>query len=246
MADPATMTIEELSERVGVTVRNIRAYQAQGLVPAPERSGRVALYGPDHLARIELVRDLRAQGFGLPAIERLVRWGEGIAPTELRAFADTLMHGLIEESPIVVEPADVVEVWGDQVTPDLVARSQATGFLRIEDDGRIVVLSPTLRAHGMELKALGLTFAESIEVLETLHRHLMEIAEMFVRIFVERVAAPTLGTADEGARAVALADLTAALDRMRPLATSAVNAAFRLALQARSEQALGEILPAED
>ena len=36
---------------------------------------------------------------------------------------------------MVVTPQDVSEVWGDQVTPELVQRSIATGFLRIEDDG---------------------------------------------------------------------------------------------------------------
>jgi len=243
VSDDAPLTIEELSDRVGVTVRNIRAYQGQGLIPGPQRAGRVAHYGPEHVARLELVRDLREQGFGLPAIERLVHWGQGIDPTELRAFADTLMHGLIEESPIVVEPADVVDVWGDQVTPELVARSMATGFLRLEDDGRVVVLSPTLRAHGMELKALGLTFEEAVQVLETLHHHLGEIAGVFARIFVEHVAGPAVAQAGARDRSGALADLTASLDRMRPLATSAVNAAFRLAMQERSEQALQEMLP---
>lgn len=241
VADAAPMTVEELSERTGVTVRNIRAYQAQSLIPAPERSGRSALYGPEHLARLELVRDLREQGFGLQAIERLLQWSEGIAPQELRAFADTLMHGLVEESPLVVEPADAASAWGDQLTPELVARSVATGFLRVEDDGRFVFLSPTLRNHGMELKALGLTFEETIEVLEVLHGRLGDIAEVFARIFVERVGAPAVAAGPD--RAAALADLGAALDRMRPLATSAVNAAFRLVLQQRSERALGEILP---
>lgn len=235
------LTIEELSARVGVTVRNIRAYQAQGLVAAPERSGRIALYDEEHVARLELVRDLREQGFGLPAIERLVRWGEGIDPRELRAFADTLMHGLIEESPMVIDPSDVSDVWGDEVTPELVQRSIATGFLRIEDDGRIVVLSPTLRAHGMQLKALGLSFEEAVGILELLHRQLDVLAQAFAEIFVERVSRPAL--AGEPDRAAALASVAGALDSMRPWATSAVNAAFRLALQARSEEALRDVLP---
>lgn len=235
------LTIEELSAQVGVTVRNIRAYQAQGLIDAPERSGRVALYDGDHVARLELVRDLREQGFGLPAIERLLKWGEGIDPRELRAFADTLMHGLIEESPLVLDPQDVSDVWGDQVTPELVQRSIATGFLRVEEDGRFVVMSPTLRAHGMQLAALGVTFEEAVGVLETLNEHLDALAVTFAELFAERVSRPALDAG--GDRARALADVRTALDTMRPWATSAVNAAFRLALQRRSEEALAELLP---
>jgi len=235
------LTIEELSARVGVTVRNIRAYQAQGLIAAPERAGRIALYDDAHVARLELVRDLREQGFGLPAIERLLQWGEGIDPRELRAFADTLMHGLIEESPMVVSPEDISGVWGDQVTPELVQRSVATGFLRIEDDGRIVVLSPTLRAHGMQLAALGVSFEEAISVLETLHEHLDALAATFAELFTRNVSGPALAAQED--RGEALAQVTSALDTMRPWATSAVNAAFRLALQTRAELAIADLLP---
>ncbi|PTL59592.1 MerR family transcriptional regulator [Paraconexibacter algicola] len=241
----APLTIEELSAQVGVTVRNIRAYQAQGLIDAPERSGRVALYDDAHVARLELVRDLREQGIGLPAIERLLRWGEGIDPRELRAFADTLMHGLLEESPLVLSPQDVSDVWGDQVTPELVQRSIATGFLRLEDDGRIVVMSPTLRAHGMQLAALGVSFEEAVSVLEQLNHHLDALAVVFADLFTRNVSGPALADGG-GDRAAALAQVTAAVDTMRPWATSAVNAAFRLAMQRRAEEALAEILPDGD
>lgn len=243
MSDTPPLTIEELSAQVGVTVRNIRAYQAQGLIDAPERSGRVAHYDETHVARLELVRDLREQGFGLPAIERLLMWGEGIDPRELRAFADTLMHGIIEESPMVLEPGEVSDVWGDQLTPELVQRSIATGFLRLEDDGRFVVMSPTLRAHGRQLAALGVSFEEAVTVLETLHEHLDALAATLAELFRRNVSGPALAEADD--RAQALAQVSAALDTMRPWATSAVNAAFRLALQRHSEAALEELLPAE-
>ena len=37
--------VEELAARSGVRVDTLRFYQARGLLPAPERVGRVAVYG---------------------------------------------------------------------------------------------------------------------------------------------------------------------------------------------------------
>ena len=55
------LTLDELVDRVGMSVRNIRFYTSRGLVPPPLRRGRSGFYGPDHVARLELVRAL--QGF---------------------------------------------------------------------------------------------------------------------------------------------------------------------------------------
>ena len=50
-------------------MRTIRFYARRGLLPAPQLRGRTGLYGPDHLARLELVSELSALGFTLAAIE---------------------------------------------------------------------------------------------------------------------------------------------------------------------------------
>jgi DNA-binding transcriptional MerR regulator len=66
------LTLDELTERTGVTARNVRFYASRGLVPAPLRRGRSGYYGPEHVARLELVRELQGHGFTLSAIERYV------------------------------------------------------------------------------------------------------------------------------------------------------------------------------
>ena len=58
----ADLTIDELAQRTGMTVRNIRAHQSRGLLPPPEVRGRTGYYGPDHVARIDLIQDLRRTG----------------------------------------------------------------------------------------------------------------------------------------------------------------------------------------
>ncbi len=66
---PAQMTLDELTERVGMSVRNIRFYTSRGLVPPPIRRGRSGFYTADHVARLELVRELQRHGFTLTAIQ---------------------------------------------------------------------------------------------------------------------------------------------------------------------------------
>lgn len=66
------LTLEELTARVGLSVRNVRFYTSRGLVPPPIRRGRSGFYSDDHVARLELVRELQGHGFTLAAIEKYV------------------------------------------------------------------------------------------------------------------------------------------------------------------------------
>ena len=50
------LTLDELTHRVGMSVRNVRFYTTKGLVPPPIRRGRSGYYPPDHVARLELVQ----------------------------------------------------------------------------------------------------------------------------------------------------------------------------------------------
>lgn len=64
--------IDELAQRAGVAVDTIRYYARERLLPSPERSGRHKLYGPEHLERLERIRDLQAQRFSLAAIRAIL------------------------------------------------------------------------------------------------------------------------------------------------------------------------------
>ncbi|MEA2499237.1 MAG: hypothetical protein QOH26_1642, partial [Actinomycetota bacterium] len=44
--------VDELAGRCGVSVDTIRFYQTKGLLPLPERDGRVGWYGDDHVERL--------------------------------------------------------------------------------------------------------------------------------------------------------------------------------------------------
>ena len=54
--------MEQLAAACDVSVDTVRYYQSRGLLPQPEREGRVAWYGDEHDERIREIRTLQAQG----------------------------------------------------------------------------------------------------------------------------------------------------------------------------------------
>ena len=69
------MRLAELTRRSGVPRSTIKFYLRSGLLPAGEPQGRnQALYGPQHLERLELIRALReVAGLPLDVITRVAR-----------------------------------------------------------------------------------------------------------------------------------------------------------------------------
>jgi DNA-binding transcriptional MerR regulator len=67
-------TIGEMSRRSGVPVKTIRHYSDAGVLPPSAKSeAGYRLYSEADRSRLELIRTLRAAGFGLPAIEGMLR-----------------------------------------------------------------------------------------------------------------------------------------------------------------------------
>src|SRR5215218_5811207 len=101
------LTIDELARDTGMTVRNIRAHQSRGLLPAPEVRARTGYYGPEHAARLRLIQDLQAEGFNLKAIERLISASNG-ASEEVLAFGRQVLTAFAEEEPEVATLEDLI------------------------------------------------------------------------------------------------------------------------------------------
>ena len=70
--DSDEFTIDELAARTGMTVRTVRFYATEGLLPPPERRGRLAFYGAQHRMRLDLIRTLQEHGYTLAAIEKVL------------------------------------------------------------------------------------------------------------------------------------------------------------------------------
>ena len=95
-----------------MTVRNIRAHQSRGLLPPPQVRGRTGYYGAEHVARIELIREMQADGLNLEAIRRLLK-GVGDSSTEVLDFARALRAPFEDEQPEIVEAGELSQHVGD-------------------------------------------------------------------------------------------------------------------------------------
>jgi DNA-binding transcriptional MerR regulator len=85
MAQATLYTIGQLAELAGVTPRTIRYYTAEGLLPRPDARGQYALYGEEHLLRLQLVAQLKETYLPLAEIKARI---ENLDDTQIRVLLD--------------------------------------------------------------------------------------------------------------------------------------------------------------
>lgn len=67
------MPLDQLALRGGTTVRQVRAFQTQGLLTRPTLVGRAGFYDASQLDRLRAILRLQRDGFSLAAIAALLR-----------------------------------------------------------------------------------------------------------------------------------------------------------------------------
>jgi DNA-binding transcriptional MerR regulator len=234
MPDDA-LTIDELAHRTGMTVRNLRAHQSRGLLPAPEVRGRTGYYGAEHVARVELIKELQADGFNLEAIRRLIE-NAGGSTSEVLRFTRAARETFEQESPEVVTVAELSERWGPTGDAALLQRAIALGLLRPLGDGRLEERSPRLGRAGAELARLGVPTEHALDVLEALRRHADGVARAYVDLFLDEIWRPFDEAGRPPDRWPAVME---ALERLRPLATESLLAMFGLVMTDAVDEAVG-------
>ncbi len=232
------LTIDELARTTGMTVRNIRAHQSRGLLPPPDVRGRTGFYGPEHVARLELISEMQADGFNLRAIKRLLQASGGSAQ-ELLGFKRALMAPFEQEEPEFVEQQELEQRWGGRLDRKLVAKAGRLGLVRPLGEGRYEIPSPTLYRAGEQLLELGVAPETVLAVAEQVKRRSEAIARGFVELFLEGIWKPFV---EAGRPEEDWPSVREALERLRPLASDAVLASFQRAMTEAVEEAFGKEL----
>jgi DNA-binding transcriptional MerR regulator len=228
------MTIGELARRTGMTIRNIRAHQTRGLLPPPEVHGRTGYYNEDHVARIELTREMQAEGLNLEAIRRVMESSEG-SSREMVDFARAVRAPFEDETPEIFDEDELAAAWRvERFDAKLLRQAEKLGILRQLPDGKIEVISPRLQGAGTALVELGVSPQAAIETAADLRRHSEGVAKVFVELFVKEIWEPfdKAGRPEEDWPKV-----REALDRMRPLASDALLAMFQVTMGEATEKA---------
>lgn len=217
----ADMTIDELAQRAGTTSRNVRAYQERGLLPPPERKGRVGVYSEGHLARLRLVAELAGRGFSLASIGELIEaWEAGNTISDVLGF-EHAVTAWGQQDPVVLTAAELVERFGG-VDPAALQRSIDLGLVEPADGG-FRVLAPQLLDVGADLVALGVPIDAVLDESAALLDAVDTIAGRFVALFTEHVVDVSGATE---ASAEELRAMTEKVTAARPLASRAVERAL--------------------
>jgi DNA-binding transcriptional MerR regulator len=234
--DERHLTIDQLAQASGLTVRNVRSYQSRGLIGPPQVQGRTGYYGAEHLARLQLIREMQAQGFNLAAIAHLLEQASG-SSEEVLGFTRSLMTPFETETPEIVEREDLLARLGGNVREELIAKAEKLGLVIPITDDSFEVPSPILLTAGEQLVALGVPLDAALDMMGRLRRDTQRIAQTFVQIFLEHIWKPF---DDAGRPESDWPQVRAALDQLRPLASQALTAAFGPTMSNAVEVAFGK------
>ena len=235
----AELTIDELARETGMTVRNIRAHQSRGLLPAPEVRARTGYYGPEHVARLRLIQELQGNGYNLAAIKDLVQRSSGNSQDALE-FARAILAPFEDERPEIIDAVELAERFaGRDRDPKALRRAEKLGIVVPLGEGRYEVPSPTLLRAGETLLALGIPLEKALDVIEDVARQADSVAAAFVKLFLERIWKPFDRAGQPEADWPAV---LAGLEQLRPLATEALVAIFQPRMTQATEKAFGREL----
>jgi DNA-binding transcriptional MerR regulator len=236
---PNQLTIEQLAAKSGMSVRNIRAHQARGLLAPPEVRMRVGYYGPEHVAQLRLIRELQDEGFNLGGIKRLLEDTRGTAE-RLIAFREALA------TPGEGEPAETLTLaeLGRRFrvnaadAPSVLAQAQRLGVLVPVGEDTFEVPSPSLLAVAEEIVGRGISLNSGLGVLEEIVRHCDSVSRSFVRLFLQEVWKPFQQADMPPER---WPEIEQAVQRLRPIGSEALIAIFQQRLTTHVEAAFVEI-----
>lgn len=222
------LTIDELAARAGVTVRTVRFYSSRGLLPPPKLRGRLGLYGGDHLARLDLIRELQALGFTLSAIERhLERLPVDASPDEL-ALQRALIAPWTDDQSEDLDRHELDRRAGRHLDDELIDQLVALGIVhRIPGSERLRLPSPAMLGVGLQILDLRLPLEMLLRAKEIVERHTAQIAADLRELFAANVLRPYVERGrpeDERER------VRAVTDQLRPLTIQVLVNGFQHAV----------------
>lgn len=240
--EAAEYTIDHLAQASGVTVRNIRAHQSRGLLPAPDVRGRTGFYSDEHLNRLRLISEMQADGFNLNSIKRILDNLPAGSAGHVLGFEQAVREPWADEQPEVVAGETLAELGGPTPNEALLKKAIKLGLLVPLGEDRFEVPSPTLLHAGPELARLGVPLETRLAVLERIQKHTEGVADTFIDLFVEHIWKPfhEAGRPDEEWPRV-----HDALQRLRPMATEVLLAAFGQSMSHGVNEAFGKALEQE-
>jgi DNA-binding transcriptional MerR regulator len=228
--------VEQLAAACDVSVDTVRYYQSRGLLPQPEREGRVAWYGGAHVERIRRIRDLQGRGLTLAAIGRVVRGELGPADADLAA-AVAAARGLDDPEPLTLEAFSAAS----GVPASLIQAVEREGIRiarEVDGEPRYTSSDIELVRTALTLLEFGLPLGELLGLAREADGALRGLAERAVDLFDDHVRRPIRDTSGDAGR---VADQTVeAFRELLPAVTELVSRHFRRVLLEAAEERIDD------
>jgi DNA-binding transcriptional MerR regulator len=246
--------IDELAQRAGTTVRNVRAYQERGLLAPPRRQGRAGVFDVEHLRRLRMIGRLLERGYTLANIgELLDAWEKGRAIDEVLGADEAIpprvtVAWLVEAFVGTPGGADADDPGPTAAAPTAsgheAAALQAAFDLGVLDpvvdhDG-FRVANPRLLQVAVELARAGIPLPALAGLARELRRNLDRVAHGIVDLIDTHLFVPLGDDLPTPAEAARLSQLAW---RLRPLADAVVVGELDRAINDLVRQRLDERLP---
>ncbi|MEQ6899974.1 MerR family transcriptional regulator [Nocardioides sp. YIM 152588] len=216
----ALLTLEELTQRAGITVRTLRFYTSRGLVPPPIRRGRSGFYSADHVARLELVQELQAHGFTLAAIEKYVAGIPADATPEDIALARTMLAPWQADLPVEMSHEQLEAKAGRSLSEEDIATLNALGVLRVRESGYLVASNQL--AIGVRLIDLGFPRSVAVAAAQIYAAHGDQMAKELHDV-VHRELAPLYDDVESD-------HFREVMERLKPLSVGGLVTAYEAAV----------------
>jgi DNA-binding transcriptional MerR regulator len=225
--------VEALAAAAGVSVDTIRFYQGRGLLELPRRSGRIALYGDEHLERLKRVKSLQQRGFNLVVIARILRG-------ELDAADEALVEAVVagnDETGAVPEEFWTLDELGTRagVPGTLLEALEREGVLvprHHNGEARYTEADLVALRAGLRLLEYGLPLGEVLDLARTHQQGARLVAERAVSLFDRHIRQAR----HQGDDSEAAAELVEAFQALLPATVSLVAHHFRRILLAVAQE----------
>lgn len=219
------LTVDELAAAAGIPVRRIRFYAGKKLLPPPRLDGRTGLYGPAHLARLQLVADLQDAGYTLAAIEEVLAGLPDDADADAVALTGTLVAPGQTGPAMVLTRDELADRLGREVDDDQVAALERAHLLRIGADDTVHLTASQLD-FAQRMLAVDAPLDALVEAGLLVRQHARSLAEDLQGIFERRILAEY--DDPDPAEREQLREVARAL---RPLTIQAIVTAYQEALE---------------
>ncbi len=224
--------VEQLAAACDVSVDTVRYYQARGLLPPPEREGRVAWYRDEHAERIREIRALQRKGLTLAAIKRALEGDLERTDLDLAAAVAAARGESQPEELLTLEAFAAAA----GVPASLIQAVEREGIrLGVTVDGETRYSSADVRTvrGALRLLEFGLPVGELLALARETNEAMVRLAEQAVELFDRYVREPIRDTAPSEEEAAT--QLVEAFDALLPAVTDLVATHFRRVLLAAAE-----------